>query len=394
LQIGEKLTERIERVGKGDLISTILHEMNAEFESAPNVPVVEVSVSTDLKGKRPLNENTADSSSSSTPSSSLSESTPLSATFLLNSKSASYPETTEITAQFIPSSTSVVGNNQESLQSWGPNNEQSLRRQQIKEMLGIHASGSSSRNRSRGSSDAPSSDTMSRKPITFHWQADETAVCCTNCQKRFNLFVRRHHCRYFTNNLFINFDGTLFLRWCGSVFCDTCSSQKVNLGHYTNRPDGDVINSQTISSPGTTLYRVCKNCFEFLKDPSVSPIPPSTLFSTSSDHISSQRLPQNPISNSAPETPAMNIISTQSLDTLGSAFTNFVNNVSQTWSGFAGSASPNDDSPLAHFTSQEENNQLLTPVTSVGDSHSVAESVMTECPGEMSWSAYLPNSLF
>ncbi|KAJ3181831.1 hypothetical protein HDU85_003346 [Gaertneriomyces sp. JEL0708] len=44
------------------------------------------------------------------------------------------------------------------------------------------------------------------------WQPDDEAPDCTQCGRRFNLFLRRHHCRN-----------------CGKIFCGNCTSSKLTL---------------------------------------------------------------------------------------------------------------------------------------------------------------------
>ncbi|KAJ1570136.1 hypothetical protein HK096_005644 [Nowakowskiella sp. JEL0078] len=59
------------------------------------------------------------------------------------------------------------------------------------------------------------------------WQLDEDAPDCLSCRRKFNLFLRRHHCR-----------------WCGLIFCDQDSNARISLSR------GD-----------PTTLRVCNNCF-------------------------------------------------------------------------------------------------------------------------------------
>ncbi|KAJ1956957.1 hypothetical protein GGI12_005168 [Dipsacomyces acuminosporus] len=44
------------------------------------------------------------------------------------------------------------------------------------------------------------------------WEPDEATATCHKCERRFTLFLRRHHCRR-----------------CGLVFCDSCSSKRILL---------------------------------------------------------------------------------------------------------------------------------------------------------------------
>uniref|UniRef100_A0A5K3F138 FYVE-type domain-containing protein n=2 Tax=Mesocestoides corti TaxID=53468 RepID=A0A5K3F138_MESCO len=58
------------------------------------------------------------------------------------------------------------------------------------------------------------------------WVSDESATCCSNCQKEFSISFRKHHCRH-----------------CGKVFCQACSSKK------------------TATSASKDPLRVCDACF-------------------------------------------------------------------------------------------------------------------------------------
>jgi hypothetical protein len=46
-----------------------------------------------------------------------------------------------------------------------------------------------------------------------YWMPDKQCKACTKCEQPFNLFRRRHHCRF-----------------CGKIFCQSCSSQNMD-GH-------------------------------------------------------------------------------------------------------------------------------------------------------------------
>ena len=67
------------------------------------------------------------------------------------------------------------------------------------------------------------------------WDLDERVTQCTSCGTEFGLFVRRHHCRY-----------------CGKIFCDTCSDQTFTLA---DKPGGV-----------KAAVRTCRPCFTFLRD--------------------------------------------------------------------------------------------------------------------------------
>ena len=46
-----------------------------------------------------------------------------------------------------------------------------------------------------------------------NWVPDKEAIACLACEKSFNSFRRKHHCRL-----------------CGQVFCHSCSQQKTTKG--------------------------------------------------------------------------------------------------------------------------------------------------------------------
>ncbi|KAL1919002.1 uncharacterized protein VTP21DRAFT_2383 [Calcarisporiella thermophila] len=92
--------------------------------------------------------------------------------------------------------------------------------------------------------DAVSSDTslVSGNKV---WESDHNVHECRLCTRKFNLWLRRHHCRR-----------------CGRVICDKCSSSKMLL-----RPD-QIVHDPTAPPSGlqTSMYhRVCDNCFHGLE---------------------------------------------------------------------------------------------------------------------------------
>ena len=72
------------------------------------------------------------------------------------------------------------------------------------------------------------------------WVPDSDAPACTSCAKRFTLFRRRHHCRA-----------------CGQVFCDGCSSQRIDLG-----PAAPAEAIRCIPTASTQRFRACNDCAE------------------------------------------------------------------------------------------------------------------------------------
>jgi hypothetical protein len=73
------------------------------------------------------------------------------------------------------------------------------------------------------------------------WQRDEEADECGLCDKRFSLFIRRHHCR-----------------WCGKIFCDNCTSSRIPI---PNTSSSSSTNSAASVQPE---QRVCDTCHELL----------------------------------------------------------------------------------------------------------------------------------
>ncbi|XP_060562107.1 FYVE, RhoGEF and PH domain-containing protein 4-like [Ruditapes philippinarum] len=63
------------------------------------------------------------------------------------------------------------------------------------------------------------------------WVKDEEVTMCMSCQDKFTAIKRRHHCRA-----------------CGKVFCNKCSSKKVQLAYDSNQ-----------------MNRVCQKCYDILK---------------------------------------------------------------------------------------------------------------------------------
>ena len=70
------------------------------------------------------------------------------------------------------------------------------------------------------------------------WKRDNEVNECEKCQKPFKVFLRRHHCRR-----------------CGGIFCETCSSWKVDL-HVALAGE----NNKTVDNVKNA--RVCQKCYE------------------------------------------------------------------------------------------------------------------------------------
>jgi hypothetical protein len=79
---------------------------------------------------------------------------------------------------------------------------------------------------------------VTAEPTRKHWKADQDSTICDDptCKRKFNYFVRRHHCRK-----------------CGNIFCDWHSAFDVPLDQDANfHPRG---------SPA----RACGHCFQEFK---------------------------------------------------------------------------------------------------------------------------------
>lgn len=63
------------------------------------------------------------------------------------------------------------------------------------------------------------------------WLPDSSATKCAGCKSNFSLLNRKHHCRT-----------------CGRVFCQSCSSKKIDLSH--------------IGIKKGVAHRVCNYCFK------------------------------------------------------------------------------------------------------------------------------------
>eukprot|EP00466_Bigelowiella_natans_P021044 jgi/Bigna1/37041/e_gw1.17.16.1 len=65
-----------------------------------------------------------------------------------------------------------------------------------------------------------------------HWVQDSSVSACPRCNKAFGVLERRHHCRY-----------------CGGVFCNSCSMRKIPVPQFGH----------------TDPVRVCNDCFTVLR---------------------------------------------------------------------------------------------------------------------------------
>ncbi|KAJ3323542.1 hypothetical protein HDU76_013615 [Blyttiomyces sp. JEL0837] len=166
--------------------------------------------------------------------------------------------------------------------------------------------------------------TPARSPPAL-WQPDGTAVGCGQCGKKFTLFVRRHHCR-----------------WCGRVFCDSCTNHRLPLN--------------SIRAP-STLHRVCDSCNDYLTGPD-SPL----AFGEEGHSTTSVGAPS--LSSSTPSSSSSSFFARgesaaelaslqQSAANAISAFaTSLAAATTTAWAGFASSTSPNPPSPLRAGTAR------------------------------------------
>lgn len=78
---------------------------------------------------------------------------------------------------------------------------------------------------------------LKQAPTRRHWQKNETAYKCgmKDCNKVFNLFERRHHCRK-----------------CGGIYCKEHTSHYLYINHL----------AQFTTGGRGTLSKVCNNCIE------------------------------------------------------------------------------------------------------------------------------------
>ncbi|KAJ3209718.1 hypothetical protein HDU67_005976 [Dinochytrium kinnereticum] len=184
----------------------------------------------------------------------------------------------------------------------------------------------------------------------YEWQADEDVAACGRCEKRFTLFLRRHHCR-----------------WCGLIFCDSCSSKRLPLNPNIDSPLG--------------YQRVCDSCHNLLSGPRC-PLPhlnrhitsPTSPYpSPSSTFITTPRV----------STPATSATATEFLTlphTAASALSALASSFSGAWAGFASSSSPNPvPAPITTRPLPSSTPQRSASTPSV-DGRSLAESIMNECP--------------
>ncbi|KAJ3070890.1 hypothetical protein HDU98_006091 [Podochytrium sp. JEL0797] len=182
---------------------------------------------------------------------------------------------------------------------------------------------------------------VERSPVGS-WQSAEAAVQCKGCARKFGLFLRKHHCR-----------------WCGFIFCDTCTPRRALLSD-TGAPDSTA-----------TPQRVCETCYTHIHTFSgTSPSPPathqildSTVNAGSYRDESSPPPPPVPLGTSLSATSAMDLIATLSHQ-ITNAFTAFT-------------------APTASDEEEQESNtdDELSPTEKLKvPKRALSDSVMLECP--------------
>ncbi|KAJ3415098.1 hypothetical protein HDV05_005506 [Chytridiales sp. JEL 0842] len=184
------------------------------------------------------------------------------------------------------------------------------------------------------------------------WQPDSTALSCTQCTKRFTLFIRRHHCR-----------------WCGKIFCDSCTAHRV--------PLSSIYTASGMESEG---HRICDGCYSYLTGPE-----------TPLDHLRAPSPTERP--SSSPANPIDEVA--ELLSTLPSAFSNWASSIANATSQAfqsMGSISPSEPSPLHQRLNQDRRRQQDFHFEDEDDDdeheddegnhegRSMSDSIMNECP--------------
>eukprot|EP01084_Bolivina_argentea_P227963 385094_1 len=73
-----------------------------------------------------------------------------------------------------------------------------------------------------------------------HWKSDHTTILCQDCRCKFGSFTRKHHCRF-----------------CGDIFCDSCSKLRLSLKDIYEEADRP-INYVDLEDK---VERICNQCF-------------------------------------------------------------------------------------------------------------------------------------
>ena len=72
------------------------------------------------------------------------------------------------------------------------------------------------------------------------WKSDHTRDLCQDCRTRFSSFTRKHHCRF-----------------CGDIFCDSCTSIRVSMKDIYEKTKRD-INFIRLEEK---VERICNQCY-------------------------------------------------------------------------------------------------------------------------------------
>lgn len=82
------------------------------------------------------------------------------------------------------------------------------------------------------------------------WKLDSEKAACENCNKKFGVFTRQHHCRR-----------------CGGLFCDACSSKKADLAVALSGQERGGVIQQTATVRNVKKARVCEDCYNVVASP-------------------------------------------------------------------------------------------------------------------------------
>ncbi|CAG8559215.1 189_t:CDS:2 [Ambispora gerdemannii] len=85
---------------------------------------------------------------------------------------------------------------------------------------------------------------------TSTWEHDGDVHDCRRCNRKFGLWIRRHHCRK-----------------CGQVVCDRCSTARVELPPTQLSYDPSGSASDSNPSQASQLHRVCDSCYKSMGFP-------------------------------------------------------------------------------------------------------------------------------
>ena len=86
-----------------------------------------------------------------------------------------------------------------------------------------------------------------RELATAQWQKDQEVDACPGCEAVFSLFLRRHHCRR-----------------CGRVFCNSCTSSRLQMAGAADP------------------QRVCLSCYELVTSGFAGVLPPEEVLKSPS----------------------------------------------------------------------------------------------------------------